>query len=194
MRRSKDDAEKTRMSILLAAEDLFSRQGVANTSLDQIARKAGVTRGAIYWHFKDKTEVLQALRVKFRPPQDELTEQALAVSTEDVFVVFERSALAFLTLFASDQSRQRIYKILSTLPVDASDPESMEAWNVMLHLAKRADATGILSEDLAPEEAALMLASLLNGLLNQWLNTKGAFDLAEVGAKILQRMLRTMRK
>lgn len=193
MRRSKDDAEQTRLSILLAAERLFSERGMANTSLEQVAREAGVTRGAIYWHFQDKSAVLQALRQKFRPPQDELTEEALAESTEDVFVVFERSATSFLRLFASDVSRQRIFKILTGLPLDTSDPEAMEGWNLTLRLAQRAYATGILAPDIPPDEAALLLSILLNGLLNQWLTDQSAFDLEVVGMKILRRQLEMMR-
>lgn len=193
MRRSKDDAEQTRLSILLAAERLFSERGMANTSLEQVAREAGVTRGAIYWHFQDKSAVLQALRHKFRPPHDELTEEALAGSTEDVFVVFERSAAGFLRLFASDVSRQRIFKILTSLPLDTTDPEAMDGWNLTLRLAQRAHVTGILSPDIPPDEAALMLSILLNGLFNQWLTDQSAFDLEVVGMKIIRRHLKMMR-
>ena len=46
MRRSKADAEQTRLEILNAAEILFSKHGIARTTLEQIARAAGVTRGA----------------------------------------------------------------------------------------------------------------------------------------------------
>ena len=51
MRRTKEQAEQTRVAILEAAERLFLEKGVAQCSLEQIARAAGVTRGAVYWHF-----------------------------------------------------------------------------------------------------------------------------------------------
>ena len=60
-RKTKEDAEKTRCQILDAAEMLFQAQGVSRTSLQTIASQAGITRGAIYWHFKDKGDLFNAL-------------------------------------------------------------------------------------------------------------------------------------
>lgn len=57
MRRTKEDAELTKQTILKAAVDVFTERGVAKASLEEIARKADVTRGAVYWHFKNKMEI-----------------------------------------------------------------------------------------------------------------------------------------
>jgi TetR/AcrR family acrAB operon transcriptional repressor len=54
VRRTKTEALETRNSLLDAAEHLFQARGVSRTSLNDIANEAGTTRGAIYWHFKDK--------------------------------------------------------------------------------------------------------------------------------------------
>lgn len=62
MRRTKAEAEQTRQSLLSTARQLFAQQGVAKTSLDQIAQAAGLTRGAVYWHFANKAELFHALR------------------------------------------------------------------------------------------------------------------------------------
>ena len=56
MRRSKAEAEATRESLLTAAEQLFAEQGIGSTRLSDVASAAGVTRGAIYWHFKNKDD------------------------------------------------------------------------------------------------------------------------------------------
>jgi len=61
VRRSKEDALATRNSLLDAAERVFLAQGVAGTSLNDIALAAGTTRGAIYWHFKDKADLFNAM-------------------------------------------------------------------------------------------------------------------------------------
>src|SRR5690606_8288522 len=60
-RRTKEDALETREGILDAAEDCFREKGLSGTSLEAIAARAGVTRGAVYWHFKNKAEVLEAM-------------------------------------------------------------------------------------------------------------------------------------
>lgn len=60
-RRTKEEAQSTREGILDAAETCFGERGMSRTSLEAIAARAGVTRGAVYWHFKNKIEVLEAV-------------------------------------------------------------------------------------------------------------------------------------
>ena len=62
MRRTKENAEKTRIALLAAAETLFLEKGVARTSLEHIARQAGVTRGAVYWRCANKAALFFAMR------------------------------------------------------------------------------------------------------------------------------------
>ena len=60
MRRTKEDMLITKEQILNAAFDCFFEKGFEATSLEEIAKRAGVTRGAIYWHFADKKELYRA--------------------------------------------------------------------------------------------------------------------------------------
>ncbi len=57
MRRTKEDALQTRRRLLQAAKELFKEKGFSRTTLAEIAQKAGLTRGAAYWHFKSKDEI-----------------------------------------------------------------------------------------------------------------------------------------
>ena len=61
MNRTKDDAQKTREALLSAGGTVFARKGFDKATLDDIARQAHVTRGAVYWHFKDKTALFYAI-------------------------------------------------------------------------------------------------------------------------------------
>lgn len=72
VRRTKEEAQETRSQILQAAEQAFYERGVARTTLADIAALAGVTRGAIYWHFSNKSDLLQALLDTLHEPLDEL--------------------------------------------------------------------------------------------------------------------------
>jgi len=63
-RKTKAEAERTRHRIVACTRRVFSRAGVTNTSLEEIAREAGVTRGAVYWHFKDKADLFRAVRAE----------------------------------------------------------------------------------------------------------------------------------
>lgn len=60
-RKTKAETEQTYHALLDAAIELFTRQGVARTTLNDIARTAQMTRGAVYWHFENKDAVILAL-------------------------------------------------------------------------------------------------------------------------------------
>lgn len=80
MRRTKEDSEKTRTAILLAAEELFLEKGVSHTSLEQIARAAGVTRGAVYWHFQNKAHLFNEMLNQVRLPPPSACPAAMAAT------------------------------------------------------------------------------------------------------------------
>jgi AcrR family transcriptional regulator len=64
--------EATQTKLLRAAETIFTRDGFANAGLEQIAERAGYTRGAIYAHYKSKEDLFLALfeqRVKVKITQ-----------------------------------------------------------------------------------------------------------------------------
>ena len=65
VRKSKEDAEKTRQAILESALDVFSEKGYAKTTFDEIAARAGFTKGAIYWYFRNKADLVAALIVEY---------------------------------------------------------------------------------------------------------------------------------
>ncbi|HKW83015.1 MAG TPA: TetR family transcriptional regulator, partial [Burkholderiaceae bacterium] len=60
-RRTKEEAQATRSLILDTAELVFEQRGVSGTSLNEIAKAAGLTRGAIYWHFQNKADLFNAM-------------------------------------------------------------------------------------------------------------------------------------
>ena len=62
VRKTKEEAEITRRHIIAAARRVFLAWGVGRTTLERIAAEAGVTRGAVYWHFRNKTELFFAMR------------------------------------------------------------------------------------------------------------------------------------
>lgn len=78
MRRTKADAEKTKAMILNSALILFDEQGFTATTLGAIAEKAGVTRGAIYWHFDDKIDIFTALGERYMTLFINKMQQALS--------------------------------------------------------------------------------------------------------------------
>ena len=82
-RRTKADAQTTRNNLLDAAEQLFQSRGVSHTSLNDIATAAGTTRGAIYWHFKDKADLFNAMMERVTMPCETAIAEALARPPEE---------------------------------------------------------------------------------------------------------------
>lgn len=78
-RKPKEQSDKTYDLLLDAAEQVFSENGYANTTLQEIAERAGLTRGAIYWHFRDKAQLLDALLEDVQLPWDRLPKQFVSL-------------------------------------------------------------------------------------------------------------------
>lgn len=58
MKRTKEEAEQTKKKLVEITLDTLIKEGFENVTLENVAAKAGVTRGAIYWHFKNKEALL----------------------------------------------------------------------------------------------------------------------------------------
>ena len=83
VRQTKENAEITRQRIIDAAREVFLSRGVSRTSMEQIAAQAGVTRGAIYWHFSNKTEIFSALREQVLLPLIDRMDDSLLLENND---------------------------------------------------------------------------------------------------------------
>lgn len=65
VRKCKEDAEKTRQAVLESALDVFSEKGFAKATFDEIAARAGFTKGAVYWYFRNKADLVAALVIEY---------------------------------------------------------------------------------------------------------------------------------
>ena len=83
VRQTKENAELTRQRIIDAAREVFLARGVSRTSMEQIATQAGVTRGAIYWHFSNKTELFTAMREQVLLPLIDKMDDNLLIENSD---------------------------------------------------------------------------------------------------------------
>jgi len=112
MRRTKHDADQTRSDILAAAEALFLERGVSNTSLEHIARHAGVTRGAVYWHFKNKADLFHALLNQVRLPSELIVERIKQCDPQNPLVGLRNICVHSLAALLQDERKRRIFTIL----------------------------------------------------------------------------------
>jgi len=97
-RKTKAEAEQTRLRILKAALGLFAAKGYERTTFEDVARRIGLTKGAVYWHFKSKPDLLESLvaqmadlhvarLTKMLPPVDSLESLKAHLVARAKFVV-----------------------------------------------------------------------------------------------------------
>ena len=198
MRRTKADALQTRESLLDAAETLFAQQGVSRTSLQDIARAAGCTRGAIYWHFKDKADLFNAMLARTTLPLEDSLTQLDAPGRTDPLADVIQSSLNVFHQVMHDPRTQRVFdiatlKIELVAELDGVRRRHVEVQeNCALHIGQaltRAQAAGLLRPELEPAMLTLTLLAIVNGLIHNWMLAPGRFDLCEVGARSLNLFL-----
>ncbi|MBV8626499.1 MAG: TetR family transcriptional regulator, partial [Paraburkholderia sp.] len=174
VRRTKEDALETRNSILDAAEQVFFEKGVSRTSLADIAQAAGVTRGAIYWHFANKGDLFTAMFDRVLLPLDELKAASLDPEEPDPLGRMMDICTLCLRDTAGDPSRQRVFDILFLKcefveemgPVMARHQGNMREGLVNIEKGLRnAMSKGQLPPDLDAERAARLLHSFITGAL-----------------------------
>lgn len=202
MRRTKAEAEQTRERILDAAAEVFFEKGVSHSTLEQIAARAGFSRGAIYWHFKDKVEVFKALQDSIRLPQESLIFQATERDREDPMGLIENSLLSVFEVLEKDERQQRILAIMSqrceyvgemAAVVTRIGEANQQMLDRILHLLRMASANGSLHAEWEPEIAARAIQCTMGGLIHEWLRNDRAFSLMQVGEKLIRELMRSFR-
>ena len=111
MRRTKEDAEQTRLKIIAAALELFSKNGYSNTTLAMIADEAGFSRGPIYWHFKNKDELYEAVLGFSQQPLETLITQSRSLA-ERPLVALEHFVSEWFRLLLEDRWHRQSFEIL----------------------------------------------------------------------------------
>ncbi|ASY64894.1 Transcription repressor of multidrug efflux pump acrAB operon, TetR (AcrR) family [Sinorhizobium sojae CCBAU 05684] len=202
MRRTKADAEATRKKILNAAEHIFYEKGVSNTTLEEVASEAGVTRGAIYWHFANKTDLFLALYEAVPLPHEDMIARDIETEAFDTLAIVEGATGDWLETLARDEQRQRILSIMLRCDYDhamsavlAKQREIDERHNAMLELAfSRAWERGQLQDRWTPASAVRALHWMMMGLCTDWLLFGRSFDLVAEGHETLQRLFSGFRR
>jgi len=101
-----EQTERTRAALISAGRTLFAERGFAATSTEELVRTAGVTRGALYHHFRDKRELFEAVYEDVERGLAEEVTRSLE-GTSDALEVLRRGSDAFLDA-CLDPAVQRI--------------------------------------------------------------------------------------
>ncbi|QAU33559.1 TetR family transcriptional regulator [Janthinobacterium sp. 17J80-10] len=201
-RATKEEAQETRKRILDAAEDVFYEQGVARTSLADLAGVAGVTRGAIYWHFKNKIDVFDAMCERVRLPMAQMVQASADSCADDPLGQLRATCLFVLHEAASNLHARKVFGILfhrceysdaaQEFVTLQQDILNTGARNIELTL-KNAIARGQLPADLDARLAAILFQASWRGLLSNWLISPGSFDLGKDAEKFVDACMDILR-
>lgn len=189
-RKTKAEAQITRDQLLDAAEHLFQQRGVSRTSLQHIADQAGLTRGAIYWHFKDKGELFSAMMERVTLPFEEIIDQLRQDGSHSPLTRLRQILLQGFRRIQTDEHTRRVFEIAChkveiideiRAVMDRREDCRREFLNMIEDELTQAVAAELVRPDLNPRMAARALHGMLDGLIYNWLLDQGDHDLVAVG-------------
>jgi len=180
VRKTKEDAELTRQRILDAARSVFLKRGVSKSTLEHIASEANVTRGAVYWHFENKTEIFHAIREQVFLPLIDSIDDTLSPAVKNIenpLNQIEASLSNTINQLNDNQQMREIYEIMMI------KCEYVDEFATVLHQMMnnctcivekleaayaRAEEQEMLSTKLSPRALALDTHLFFGGLLHMW--------------------------
>jgi TetR/AcrR family acrAB operon transcriptional repressor len=198
VRKTKADAQVTRTLILDAAERVFHLRGVSRTSLQEIAQEAGLTRGAIYWHFENKGELFHAMMERVTLPMMARMNDTDVVVEDRPLEQIRRNTASALHQIAHNPQVRRVFEIATQKVEYVDELQSVRERHIagrndcmddMHRLMQRARDMGHIRREMDLYSATLGLFALVGGLKFNWLLDTRAFDLEAVGLAALDAYL-----
>ena len=196
MRRTKEEAAATRATLLKTALAVFSAKGYSAATLDDVAKAAKMTRGAIYWHFKSKADLYNTLAQEVSARGAAVVQQAVAEGGS-LIEILRRVFVRQCALIEEDKDARAVMEL--ALFKTGLDPElqagrkkQLEAGNALIagitEAMRQGIAQGVLRNDTDPVDMARAFLAFENGAIQLWLASPKSFSLkasAESFADIL---------
>lgn len=173
MRRTKAEAEETRRIILEAALKLFDEHGYAHTPLNAVAQAAGVTRGAIYWHFRNKEDMLAALMEEKLAVNIGRFNTALA--SAHIWQALADNIIGFFRELQNSEREQRLFRIIHAQYIDSPDIARLHVgfddyWRELCAQAvQQGKENGEIRADIDGEYIFFHLTATICGLIELYL-------------------------
>ncbi len=199
MRRTKEDSERTRQTILDSAEALFLENGVSSTSLEEIARNAGVTRGAVYWHFENKAHLFNELLNQVRLPPEQLALRLSGCDGIDPLQsLFDLCVEVVHSLAQNAQKRRVLTILMQRCEFTEELREAILRHNAFIRqfidlceqLFTRDKCQVRLLPGVTPKTASRAVHGLIHGLINDWLRDPQLFDPLQDAEALLEPLFR----
>ena len=187
MRRTKEEAAITRKQVLKKALAIFSKKGYAATTLEDIAKEAEVTRGAIYHHFGGKAELYNILIREYSDRGSQIMEQALSEGGT-LLDILRRVFVRQLQVIEDDREMRALMELylFKTGPVaDLNEGRQQQIESgiglieMLAGIMSQGMEQGLLRKDVDPKEMARAYLAYQNGLINLWLTAPDQFSMKD---------------
>jgi len=191
--------KNNREKILNAATQLFGRRGYHGTTIEDVTSASGISRGALYWHFKGKSDLLGAVVERLKKEYLDLfireTMAAGPSPMDRIWWIFK-----FNARFAVNHTDLVHCLRNLSLELSPSEDKNVKAFfdildqqrNFIVSLIKDAQAEGNIRTDLNAEVLAAIILAIHDGILLQWTAFKNLFDSRELVWAFRQVMLAGM--
>ena len=185
-RKTKQQALETRQHILDVAMRLFSRQGVSSTSLAEIAQAAGVTRGAIYWHFKNKSDLFSEIWKLSESSIGDLEIEYRAKFPDDPLSVLREILVYVLEATVVEERRRLMMEIIfhkcefvgeMAVVQEAQRNLSLESYDRIEQTLRECMKANLLPDNLLTRRVAILMRAYISGIMENWLFAPQSFDL-----------------
>lgn len=204
VRKTKAEAELTRQQIIDAAREVFAHKGVSRSTIDHVAKAAGVTRGAVYWHFENKEALFHAMREQVMLPLlDQFDDTLFGDQGADPLRTIEDFYLAMFAALESDSVMRQVYEIM-ILKCEFVDEFAHVLERMIGHCSEivtkltlayeRAAQLGLLRPGLEPQALARDTYLFIGGLLKTWLADQSAVVIRPFTRQIISQHLQLRRK
>lgn len=199
-RKTKEEALKTRQMLLDAAIEQFARRGVSNTTLTDIADAAGVTRGAVYWHFSSKSELFNAMWQEQLPLRDLVHHKLKQIETGNPLLDLRNKFVLGLQYIAETPRQRALMQILYHKCEFNSDMMSEceirkkigFGYDSVRKILQGCVRNQILPKDTNIEIILIVLYSAFSGLIKNWLMDPQQFDLYQQAPLLVDNIMSTV--
>jgi len=191
--------ETTKRKILEAAAKCFSEGGYAKTTMDKIAEEAGVSKGALYWHFKSKEELFVELKERSIAKARKQFEKLFA--QKKPFDIKLREAIGLYISFLVPENRE-VARLNAEFLAEAPKIPKLNDMlkdqyemfrSLIASTIREAIEKGELRKDIDPEIVSLILLAMLDGLELHWAILELDFDWEKVKENLLDILMKGMR-
>ena len=181
-KRTKAEALKTRQELIETAIAQFAQHGVSKTTLNDIADAANVTRGAIYWHFENKTQLFNEMWLQEHDPFQQLREK-LIVGLQYIAKIPRQQALLKILYHKCEFNDEMLAEGVIREKM-GFNPQTLR------EVLQACQQQGCVANNLDLDVVMIIIDGAFSGIVQNWLMNMAGYDLYKQAPALVDNVLR----